>query len=559
MPFDIEAVTREVEAGAWSLRYRWKRLANEGAADLARLFGSRHEHSVQELDLTGCDIGDDGIAALAQVLARDEKIQTLVLNCNSYADKGMAALSKMLTTNTSLTSLDVSSSRSGEPGIISLADALEGGGGGVGGVGNTTLRELKVTRNAIGFGIGPLGVASLKRVLAGNSSLTSLSLWGSMVGDEGTEQLALGLAANASLTSLDLGWNGISDVGVGHLAKCLETNNSLLSLDLRNNAIDLGGVESLNVVLGRWGATLAGGPEVGNVVLEGVNLGGNPVLKKGNEVWATSTGAVFHTKDILGNVGSSSSSSSSTSKSSGGVNKGPEEDEDGLHGDVDGEDEVGSLSDFLDALQVEVERSSSGGDADREGEDSNNNSQSAIPLNVSEESRMLTPEGDGSKKSGATAAAAAAAAVAAGSTTAADGVWSEDELLARAKELHTQALFAAKHRRAMQLAEKKEATQRALDDLLRHLLPGARKERLERAEALSHELRGESDRSAAEALAIIEAKAEFDRNWARNRAEHMGREVDKLAGAEAKRLWSNMQDDRRLWKDVETRSLFPAI
>jgi len=479
---DMEDISREIERGASSLRFRWKRLGDPGAIELARLLSSTHK--VKEIDLTGCDVGDEGITALAKYLAADTEIEIVDLNCNSYTDDGMAALGKMLITNASITLLDVSGSRSGDPGIESLADALESANG----TGNTTLRELKVTRNAIGFGIGLRGVSALRRVLDGNASLTSLSLWGSKVGDRGSEQLALGLAANASMTWLDLGWNDIGDAGAAHLAACLETNSTLLSIDLRNNLIGSKGVLTLNSVLGRWSATLAGGADVGNVTLEAINLGGNPVFREGEEE--------EEEEEVLGNGAESNTGRSETDDA-------PNTEDD------DADDDVAGLRGFLAVVDIEDGR---------------------------ELQEVLALEPSGGDGDGKTAVLTEI---------------EEGERVARAQQPRAKARREAEKRKVEARAEARLNAQQSVDELIRHLLPTSRTGRMSQANSLLAEFTTEQARIDAEALAVANTKAGFERQWVRNSAIHLGFQIEKLPGMEAKRLWNNSDDDRRLWKNTD--------
>ena len=74
---------------------------------------------------------------------------------------------------------------------------------------NSTLREVKISRSSVGKGIGGQGLAALAQFLEVNTTITTLSLWGSRIGDDGAQILFEGLAANRGVTALDLGWNEI--------------------------------------------------------------------------------------------------------------------------------------------------------------------------------------------------------------------------------------------------------------------------------------------------------------------------------------------------------------
>ncbi|KAL9971024.1 hypothetical protein ACROYT_G023501 [Oculina patagonica] len=102
---------------------------------------------------------------------------------------------------------------------------------------NTTLTTLELPQSYI----GNKGSASLAEALKVNTNLTRLCLFDSKIGDHGATSLSEGLKLNTSLTWLDLTRTGIDDQGTAALAEALKGNNHLRQLDLCENRIgDLG-------------------------------------------------------------------------------------------------------------------------------------------------------------------------------------------------------------------------------------------------------------------------------------------------------------------------------
>jgi len=152
-----------------------------------------------ELSLFGEHIGDKGAVALAQALAKDNRLRLLDLWSNDIGPEGAAALAQALKTN-------------------------------------TKLDKLYLNENHVGVE----GVAALVKAIGSTSSvLTSLWLSRNQLGDEGAQALASGLSNNQArrLQVLDLWENGIGPVGGGALAMALRTNNALITIELRGNTL----------------------------------------------------------------------------------------------------------------------------------------------------------------------------------------------------------------------------------------------------------------------------------------------------------------------------------
>ena len=95
---------------------------------------------------------------------------------------------------------------------------------------HTALAELSL----IG-GLGPDSARALADGLRANSSVTSLSLVGTPIGEEGACALSAALATDGLLTTLSLPYCGIGPAGGVALAGALRTNAALRYLDMSGN------------------------------------------------------------------------------------------------------------------------------------------------------------------------------------------------------------------------------------------------------------------------------------------------------------------------------------
>ncbi|XP_044170560.1 NLR family CARD domain-containing protein 3-like [Acropora millepora] len=111
---------------------------------------------------------------------------------------------------------------------------------------NTSLTSLDLSHNSI----HDEGAKSISEALRVNTSLTSLFLDWNSIRDEGAKSLSEALRVNTSLTYLVLDWNSIGGEGAKSLFETLRVNTSLTSLDLSHNSIHDEGAKSLSEALG---------------------------------------------------------------------------------------------------------------------------------------------------------------------------------------------------------------------------------------------------------------------------------------------------------------------
>ena len=100
---DEVAIRRALESGESQIKLRWKRIQDSGAVKLAGLFEEIQtkgwNHKIEEIDLSGCDIDNAGVASLLQVLSQDGRVSVLNLSCNSFGEEGMRSVAEMLKVN----------------------------------------------------------------------------------------------------------------------------------------------------------------------------------------------------------------------------------------------------------------------------------------------------------------------------------------------------------------------------------------------------------------------------------------------------------------------------
>ena len=221
-------------------------ISNLGMETLARALAVNR--TLEYLDISSNNIGDAGIAHIANALLTNATLKTLRVrhlkglishscaeslaraladNCsslkildiadNNIGDKGIAHIANALLTNTLLKQLSVQNCDISGLGAESLARALAV---------NCSLEELDISHN----NIGDNGIAHIATILQSNTTLESLFINRCGMSSLGTESIARALAVNRSLKELVINSENIGDDGVAHIAQLLRTNNSTLEI-----------------------------------------------------------------------------------------------------------------------------------------------------------------------------------------------------------------------------------------------------------------------------------------------------------------------------------------
>ena len=156
-------------------------------------------HSLLEINLTNCDISEEGADVLGSSLKENNSLQTLILRGNNLSDGGGAHLAGGLRHNTCLKRLYILRCGLGDHGVKSLGSALEV---------NNSLEELDLSGNDAVTGVGLMALGeSLKR----NKGVKTLRLLGLLrlyhihnISDSEWEQFIVCLQENNHLTELQL-------------------------------------------------------------------------------------------------------------------------------------------------------------------------------------------------------------------------------------------------------------------------------------------------------------------------------------------------------------------
>ena len=146
--------------------------------------------TVKKLDLQSQKIKDEGVQFLAQVI-NSTSLESLNISYCEIGDVGMAALSSSLRHNTTLKHLNAGGNEFGDEGIIKLAEALN----------QTSLEELDISH----CNIGDNGILALAQALSTNTSLETLNAKTSKaITTQTQDALERALLQNTSLTSLSV-------------------------------------------------------------------------------------------------------------------------------------------------------------------------------------------------------------------------------------------------------------------------------------------------------------------------------------------------------------------
>ncbi|KAM9834904.1 uncharacterized protein ACBT44_014800 isoform 1-T1 [Syngnathus typhle] len=195
--------------------------------------------SLRELDLSGNDLHDHGLEALAAGLAKPQcTLQVLRLQDCKLSKKSCEALASVLSSPGSLRELDLGCNDLHDHGLEALAAGLAKP--------QCTLQVLRLQLCKL----SKKSCEALASVLSSSRTLSHLDLYGNDLCDDGLEALAAGLAEpQCTLQDLRLAWCKINTRGCVSLAKALRSNPShLQQLNLWFNDIGEEGKRALEEV-----------------------------------------------------------------------------------------------------------------------------------------------------------------------------------------------------------------------------------------------------------------------------------------------------------------------
>ncbi len=220
---DIEDILKELDA--YEKDEQGKKKASvagkKGSALQAALFQVREgDRSILDLSHWSIRLGNDGVCPLAESLQRgNQRLTSVLLDCNDIGPKGATALATMLQSNRTLTRLHLSSNAISDSGAASIASALRA---------NSTLTCLNLDSNSIGAS----GASSLAEALKANRGLESLYLSDNNILDSGASAFAGALNANSCLTTLWIDGNKIGVAGGCALSAALKNNSVVHTIHL---------------------------------------------------------------------------------------------------------------------------------------------------------------------------------------------------------------------------------------------------------------------------------------------------------------------------------------
>ncbi|GMF18823.1 unnamed protein product [Phytophthora lilii] len=192
--------------------------------------------TLKHLSLGSESLGDEAVKTLSAGLARNGQsaLESWDLEFKSLGVEGASAIAELLRTNTSLTTLTLSRNQIGDAGVEKLAAGLSENAG-------ATLKELHVTD----VGISGAGLDALAPLLATEScSLETLQLSFNAL-DKATSKFFGALATNKSVKKLQLKECKLTDEHVAAFAAALKQNTTLVEIDMSDNDLTQAACASL--------------------------------------------------------------------------------------------------------------------------------------------------------------------------------------------------------------------------------------------------------------------------------------------------------------------------
>ena len=219
-----------LRAGRLSVKFELCSISDDHSLGLLLGELSRHAEAcpagvlqgVTKLDISGNEIGDKGIAHIANSLRTNTTISDLdVFHCG-ISGIGVQSLAEAIAANGSirLERLNIAFNDIGDIGTAHIATALQI---------NTTIKWLFMSHGGrISDKVGD----SLPRALAVNRSLEYLNLIDTNISDTGAAHISTALCVNNSLEFLKVGAYTTTDAAVLSLVDALKTNTSLKDMSL---------------------------------------------------------------------------------------------------------------------------------------------------------------------------------------------------------------------------------------------------------------------------------------------------------------------------------------
>eukprot|EP00588_Corethron_pennatum_P002620 CAMPEP_0194300868 /NCGR_PEP_ID=MMETSP0169-20130528/61492_1 /TAXON_ID=218684 /ORGANISM="Corethron pennatum, Strain L29A3" /LENGTH=484 /DNA_ID=CAMNT_0039051081 /DNA_START=328 /DNA_END=1782 /DNA_ORIENTATION=- len=194
---------------------------------------------LKSLDLSNCNICDDGAKALAASICNNTCLEFLDLSNNKIGKSGAIAIGDSLKQNRKIAEARFAKNNFGEGGVFAIASSL---------LQCNNIDDVESTENDVitvldmaRTGGGKAGAEQLLKCCA----LKNLRLFDNALGSDGIAVIAPLVAHHPSLQDLDLGGNLATDEGIASFLDSLHHNNTLEVLGIGGNIIGEKATEAL--------------------------------------------------------------------------------------------------------------------------------------------------------------------------------------------------------------------------------------------------------------------------------------------------------------------------
>ena len=209
-------------------------LANYGFSSvgvLALTHALKTNFTVNHLDLSGNEIGAQGLKHISTLFGENNTISSLNVSRNYVGAEGVKHIISLLRKNVSLTEIDLSGNAINDDEGALLVESLD----------DNSLLRINLSQNKLSEITGQ----ALGKYLSENDRLQELNLAWNHLRKKGAVAVAKGIWDNNRLVKINLAWNGFGNEGADMMGKALTHNVVLEELDMRCNRIGNPGFANL--------------------------------------------------------------------------------------------------------------------------------------------------------------------------------------------------------------------------------------------------------------------------------------------------------------------------
>ena len=200
-----------------------------GPVEIGILFGYIKNSQILIIDLSENCIGNQGCAAIADLLASDYHLEQLSVKENDIKYKGCKELFSALYSNSYLRILDISLNPIKYL-PIEVSQSLEN---------NASLKEINFSECLL----KKEAISIIGTLFSKNKTIETVNLSGNNIDDIKAGYISNGLSKNQCLKSVNLSRNKIKNQGAKYLAGVLKINQSIIEINLKENSIKDAGAE----------------------------------------------------------------------------------------------------------------------------------------------------------------------------------------------------------------------------------------------------------------------------------------------------------------------------